>query len=1011
LVRDPDQRNRIVERFVRDHPTLAPEDDISGVLDYLDFADAYQVLRQNSTDLRAEYEEELRRRGETLAKLANIRNRVMHSRPLLAGDFETVYAFVTDVANAGTMEWPATLQALTKLSADPSFVLGLSLPSLSSDDSPVYHNLPAPDFDETGFIGRSDDAQEIRKLLLGPNTVVSVIGEGGIGKTALLLKVLYDIVDMGEQCPFDAIIWCSAKTTVLTPSGIQAIRDAVCDMPGVAQGIGEVLGVPEQRTDNQLKEIIEYFREFRVLLALDNLETVVGSELRHFIREAQLHCKLAITSRIGLGELEFRWHLKQMRKREAGALFRAHAKIRNIQDLVRMAEKRLVRILDQLHYNPLAIKWFVHSVQAGKSPDEVVSEKQSLLDYCMSNVYAQLRPAAQAVLNAALAARGDTSEAELIYYSELSALEVREVLNELLATSFLERTTRNKGAAEEVVYSTNDFAREYLLKRHAPGRRVVEQVQRKRNQLMGSVQDAKRIGALDEFSVNALVPRNRSERAACPLLRQALSLSRKRRYAEAMGKLDEARAILPQYFEIYRVGAFLKASSDDLLGAEEDYKIALDLEPANARLLYFYAGFLVRHMQDAALALPYAEQAYSLRPESVETATLFARCTGYAGDYPKALELLHHILDSEASAAPKSKKVVTTLLMDFHRRQSEDERTVRKDYDRATVSVQTGLAAFDSAVSEGYIDDRIMQELADLLQEYGAVMRHVRSPEEQAIYKAAVSERSEYLVEAGREDLVVRVHAGGVQTSRPREIDIRIGKVIERYPDRLYAFVECQQGERFFFHQNHLSDVNDWIALHNDSLVRFQVGSNAKGACATNLEVIDKYEHTQREEGGPSNSWGDSGGMVIEYHPPRPFAFIQTDAGPRYFFHRSAVVGRTRWHELANGAPVLFRLGRNEQGICAMDVTLRDEIPGKEGRSPKRVGKVVEHHRGRAYAFLQCLDGSRFFFHRSNLVESSDWQAVRNGLFATFELGQNKAGVCADVVEPLAPDEKADRSG
>ena len=41
------------------------------------------------------------------------------------------------------------------------------------------------------FIGRTKDVEEVKHLIF-TNKVVSIIGDGGIGKTALAIKVVYD---------------------------------------------------------------------------------------------------------------------------------------------------------------------------------------------------------------------------------------------------------------------------------------------------------------------------------------------------------------------------------------------------------------------------------------------------------------------------------------------------------------------------------------------------------------------------------------------------------------------------------------------------------------------------------------------------------------------------------------------------------------------------------------------------------------------------------------------------
>ena len=102
-------------------------------------------------------------------------------------------------------------------------MLNLSIPDYRDSSK---NNLPIPDFDETGFIGRRDEVEEVKKLCLGPYPVVTVVGEGGLGKTALALKVAYDILDL-HDCPFESVVWSSSKTNQLTGYEITKIQNAI----------------------------------------------------------------------------------------------------------------------------------------------------------------------------------------------------------------------------------------------------------------------------------------------------------------------------------------------------------------------------------------------------------------------------------------------------------------------------------------------------------------------------------------------------------------------------------------------------------------------------------------------------------------------------------------------------------------------------------------------------------------------------------------------------------------
>lgn len=59
----------------------------------------------------------------------------------------------------------------------------------------IFNNLPSSEFEDTGFLGRAKDRLAINRLLTSNIKVISIVGEGGIGKTALANKCLKDILE------------------------------------------------------------------------------------------------------------------------------------------------------------------------------------------------------------------------------------------------------------------------------------------------------------------------------------------------------------------------------------------------------------------------------------------------------------------------------------------------------------------------------------------------------------------------------------------------------------------------------------------------------------------------------------------------------------------------------------------------------------------------------------------------------------------------------------------------
>ena len=167
-----------------------------------------------------------------------------------------------------SVDQPAPLQVPSLIEVAPpvSFVLTFS------------HNLPGA---LTSFIGRDADLRHIRTLLLSPeHRLVTVVGEGGIGKTRLALAVAQSFVDDVMAQPTQAM-----PLPVASPGQPpRPFRDGIGYIPLVGLTVSETL-VDQLVTDVAkalhfqfggkdplLQQLQDYVRDKALLLLFDNME-------------------------------------------------------------------------------------------------------------------------------------------------------------------------------------------------------------------------------------------------------------------------------------------------------------------------------------------------------------------------------------------------------------------------------------------------------------------------------------------------------------------------------------------------------------------------------------------------------------------------------------------------------------------------------------------------------------------------------------------------------------------
>lgn len=842
--KDSELEKKVVGRFEKDNPGVDYHENIDEVIEFLDFHDTFTILNKNKEFLRKETADYLKLNFEKLSDITPIRNRVMHTRPLLGGDFSFTYDFVSTLKKSDPIEWAITIDTRDKIDKDPSYVLTLKFPTnhFEEEVSTVSHNLPVADFDETGFIGRSQDVEALTKLILS-NKVVSVLGDGGIGKTALALKVAYDIVDMNESCPFELIIWTSAKTTMLTSKGIEDIYTAITDYTGLISEIGDSIG-----GTNKLEEILEYLDYFKTLLIIDNLETIQSEEVRNFIRNAQTKCNILITSRIGLGELEYPRKLKGLSESESAKLIREIARIRNSETLLKLPQKTLVDISSKLYFNPLAIKWFVSTVETGIAPHEVINNKEDLLDFCLTNVYEKLSEGAISVLNTIRAARKKITNAEIIYLSEYQPLEVRKYLIELFKTTLISRQIEDGNNYEEVIYFISDFAKDFLSKKYPIDQAYIRANIKKSKELNVGIRQIDKVQKYNIFSLNALVYDNQNQMISAKFLQEALVNSKKGDFDQALAKVHEAKNIDPNYFEVYRVGAFIKATQGDLLSAEEDYQLGLEIAPDNPRLLYYYAQFLMFKLEDVDGALEYAKQVYEQKPNHPYTAFLIARCFNVAQEFNKAIQVVKDLKEN-VDLDPKNLRIANTELISYYSEIGKSLLTIQTDIDNGVSHFKKAFELFEDCAAEKIVDYKMAKNFSIGILTLIKVIPVIKTDELKKYLKELIYNNDKYInLTVDLKEKIIRSYSDKFEDNSLDEL-IEFGSSEQKLvgnirrtkkPKDNFAFIQAEE-DSYFAHRYDFIDVanwSDWKNLKDGQLVSFEIGTNNQGECAKAIKII-----------------------------------------------------------------------------------------------------------------------------------------------------------------------------
>ena len=260
----------------------------------------------------------------------------------------------------------------------------------------VYENLPAPTYSQ--FVMREQAFAEVTDGLGKRSAAVLIVGLGGNGKTSLAREVAASCLRDNDETPrFDAVVWVSDKDRPGT-TNLSTVLDEIArtlDYPGFTQF----------EHDEKRREVEQLLRRQRVLLVVDNFETITDGALLTLLLNLPEPSKTLITTREY--RREFRrggWpvELRGMSEAEAWALITERARVLKIDRLI--GERiQLEPLLAATGGNPKALTMTLGLLKYERRPlqevvDDLYAARGDLFDDLFTRAWALLDEAARRVL-------------------------------------------------------------------------------------------------------------------------------------------------------------------------------------------------------------------------------------------------------------------------------------------------------------------------------------------------------------------------------------------------------------------------------------------------------------------------------------------------------------------------------------------------------------------------------------------------------------------------------------
>lgn len=489
--------------------------------------------------------------GSKIEELIAFRNPAAHNRNILGSEqYETVIVISRSIFDAMCIARPILFNSLLS-DSDGEDHVG-DEPLGWADSGPVkgpscHHNLPRPDCPT--FFGREHERERIMEYLGHARSWITTIdGIGGVGKTALALNCAEHVRDasLSGESDFEYIIWASAKTERLTPSGIDKIQPVFADLESLVATILEVAGFQGFEAEDKVSLVKEILEISKTLLVLDNLETVSDPELDGFLRDVPSPSKVLATTRNRIEISQNNLRLTALPNQDGLDMIRQLANDLDAQELTQAGDVALTGLIDRVGGIPLAIRLAVGRIATGLPLSSYINRldtgaaQHDLLEFCFSESWDSLNDESKLTLLATILFAEPPSEVELRLVTEIPEVRLNDAIEVLTRRAFLNSTYDRAGETHR--YSLLPLTSDFVRQKSEQDPELKAELQDKYNSYL--LQAGRFAEALGQ--ITHLVPESHSiteaERLSNMLVESGFRAYQGGNYSEAVRRLETAKS-------------------------------------------------------------------------------------------------------------------------------------------------------------------------------------------------------------------------------------------------------------------------------------------------------------------------------------------------------------------------------------------------------------------------------------------------------------------------------------